>query len=357
MYPNGQNGFNGAPPEGNFGGNRPPFYGGGFYGQPLWMDPREVERRNERRKIRRHMNWIGGGALLTLAFETVFMTLAVTFFMALGLSYSDFYEYAAMYVVFSPVCIALPFVISAKACKFRVSDIVTFKKHSPLLGIGVFLLAFWGIAAGNIAADVLVSVVPALEASSSAADLPVSNGIIQIVTELLYAAAIPALIEEFAFRGIITGGCRKWGDKFAIVIGSVFFALIHGNLVQMPATFIAGLFMGYAYVRTGCLWTSIAIHFANNAMSIALSTLSEKFAFMNTPRFVLVLYASWVLMGLVGFILVKIHDRRLEGKPALKKYEGCLDAGGVAGVAASSPAVIVAFAVFVLYAVGLNVML
>ena len=92
MYPNGQNGFNGAPPEGNFGGNRPPFYGGGFYGQPLWMDPREVERRNERRKIRRHMNWIGGGALLTLAFETVFMTLAVTFFMALGLSYSDFYE-------------------------------------------------------------------------------------------------------------------------------------------------------------------------------------------------------------------------------------------------------------------------
>ena len=55
-----------------------PFYGGGFYGQPLWMDLREVERRNERRKIRRHMNWIGEEPL-TLAFETVFMTLAVTF--------------------------------------------------------------------------------------------------------------------------------------------------------------------------------------------------------------------------------------------------------------------------------------
>ncbi len=127
-----------------------------------------------------------------------------------------------------------------------------------------------GIAAGNIAADVLVSVVPALEASSSAADLPVSNGVIQIVTELFTPRPFPPLSRNSLSEESSPGGCRKWGDKFAIVIGSVFFALIHGNLVQMPATFIAGLFMGYAYVRTGCLWTSIAIHFANNAMSIAL---------------------------------------------------------------------------------------
>lgn len=360
MYPNNQNGYNnGYPPNGGYNYTPPPFYraNGGFYGQPLWMDPRENKRREERRQIRKHMNWFGGASLLTLAFETVFMTLAVSVIMALGLNYSGFYETAAVYVIFSPLCIALPFIIASKACKVRISDVVTFEKHSPILGIGVFLLSFWGIAVGNIASDLLLSLLPVLKSSSEAASLPSANGPREIITQLLYASAVPALVEEFTFRGIVTGTCKRWGDKFAVVMGAAIFALVHGNLIQMPATFIAGLFMGYAYVRTGNLWTAVAIHFVNNEMSVFLSAFAGRFKFMNTVWFVLALYFVWAILGFLGFLLVKLHDRRLGSKPALKSYEGCLDPGGVAGVTASSPALIIAVAIYFFYAVGVNFLL
>lgn len=364
MYPNNPNGYNGnSPYQGNYG-NVPPYqqYGphppyGNFYGQPIWLDPHEAERRAERKKLRKSVNWFGGAALLTLGFEIVFSAFAMFLLMAFGLNMSDFYENALVYVFFSPLCVALPFIIATKACKTRVSDVATFKKHSPLLGIGVFFLAFWGITAGNIVADVLTILFPVLESSSQAASLPAAENMRAVITELLYAAAIPALMEELAFRGIVTGGLRKWGDKFAVIMGSVLFALVHGNLIQMPATFLAGIFMGYAYVRTNCLWTPIAIHFVNNAMSTALSTLSSNsanFAFMNEAWFGYALYAAWVLLGLLGFLLVKIHDRRLKGAPALKSYEGCLDPRSIPKTAASSPTFIIAAVVYVLYAVAIN---
>lgn len=365
MYPNNPNGYNGnSPYQGSYNGNVPPYrqYGGqppygSFYGQPIWLDPHEAERRAERRKLRKSMNWFGGAALLTLGIEIVFSVFAMLLLMAFGLNMSDFYENALVYVFFSPLCVALPFIIATKACRTRVSDVATFKKHSPLLGIGVFFLAFWGITVGNAVADVLIILFPALEKSSQAAGLPAAENMREVITELLYAAAIPALMEELAFRGIVTGGLRRWGDKFAIITGSVLFALVHGNLVQMPATFLAGIFMGYAYVRTGCLWTPIAIHFVNNAMSTALSALSAdsaRFAFMNKAWFGYALYAAWVLLGLIGFLLVKIHDRRLKGAPALKSYEGCLDPRSIPGTAMSSPAFIVAAAVYVVYAFAIN---
>ena len=78
---------------------------------------------------------------MTLAFETVFMTLH-HLFMALGLSYSDFTNTPPCMWSFRRFASPCLFVISAKACKFRVSDIVTFKKHSPLLEIGVFCWLF-----------------------------------------------------------------------------------------------------------------------------------------------------------------------------------------------------------------------
>lgn len=365
MYPNNPNGYNGnSPYQGNYNGSVPPYHQyspqppyGGFYGQPIWLDPHEAQRRKERKSLKKSMNWFGGAALLTLAFEIVFSSLAMLLFMSFGLNMADFYENAFIYVFFSPLCIVLPFVIASRACKNHVSDVATFKKHSPLLGIGVFFLAFWGITAGNMAADMLTTLFPALESSSEAASLPAAENMRAVITELLYAAAIPALMEELAFRGIVTGGLRRWGDKFAIIMGSVIFALVHGNLIQMPVTFLAGIFMGYAYVRTECLWTSIAIHFVNNAMSTALSTLSSnstRFAFMNEAWFGYAIYAGWILLGLLGFLLVKIHDRRLKGAPALKCYEGCLDPRSIPGTAVSSPAFIVAAIVYVVYAFAIN---
>lgn len=69
-------------------------------------------------------------------------------------------------------------------------------------------------------------------------------------------------------RGVVMQPLRKYGDWFAILTSAFVFALMHGNLVQAPFAFIAGIGLGYAVIASGSLWTGILIHLLNNSISV-----------------------------------------------------------------------------------------
>ena len=60
-------------------------------------------------------------------------------------------------------------------------------------------------------------------------------------------------------------GERVWQTWAAIVVTSVAFAAIHETWTA-PLIFVLSLCLGYAYERTGSLWTSITIHLLFNAI-------------------------------------------------------------------------------------------
>ncbi len=91
-------------------------------------------------------------------------------------------------------------------------------------------------------------------------------------------AVVPAFVEELAFRGVVMQPLRKYGESFAVFASAAVFAIMHGNLAQVPFAFIAGVAIGYAVSLTGSLWTGIAIHFANNLYSVVLTFLIEDIA-------------------------------------------------------------------------------
>ncbi|MDR1410427.1 MAG: CPBP family intramembrane metalloprotease [Oscillospiraceae bacterium] len=89
-------------------------------------------------------------------------------------------------------------------------------------------------------------------------------------------AISPALLEEFAFRGVMMQSLRRYGDGFAIVASALVFGVFHGNIVQAPFAFLLGLAMGYLAIATGSIWTSVLIHFANNFNSVMLSIYQQR---------------------------------------------------------------------------------
>ena len=105
------------------------------------------------------------------------------------------------------------------------------------------------------------------------------NSVGGVMISLLSTAVIPAFVEEFAIRGVVMQSLRRYGDWFAIIMSSLVFALMHGNMIQIPFAFIAGIGIGYAVIKTGTMWTGIIIHFINNAIAVismaAYSNLSE----------------------------------------------------------------------------------
>lgn len=66
---------------------------------------------------------------------------------------------------------------------------------------------------------------------------------------------------------------RRWA---AILVASLIFGAVHYTAmpVSVPALFVLGLVLGYAYERSGSLWTPIGIHVGFNALNTLVFLLS-----------------------------------------------------------------------------------
>jgi uncharacterized protein len=83
----------------------------------------------------------------------------------------------------------------------------------------------------------------------------------------LVVVAAPVL-EEILFRGIILDGYLKnYNPVNGILISSLLFGLIHGNLAQGIGAFLLGLLFGWIYWKTKSIAACIFLHAINNLLA------------------------------------------------------------------------------------------
>lgn len=76
------------------------------------------------------------------------------------------------------------------------------------------------------------------------------------------------LSEEFVFRAIVYRYLRtKYAFALAAGISGTFFAAIHFNVKTFPMLLVVGVFLAYAYERTGSLKVPIAMHMLFNGIN------------------------------------------------------------------------------------------
>ncbi|ADU27090.1 CPBP family intramembrane glutamic endopeptidase [Ethanoligenens harbinense] len=88
-----------------------------------------------------------------------------------------------------------------------------------------------------------------------------------IVLYILFFCALAPVCEEFIFRGVILQSLRPYGNGFAILLSSLLFAMMHGNLAQFPLAFLVGLAFGYFVVRFESIWATVLMHACVNLVS------------------------------------------------------------------------------------------
>ena len=91
------------------------------------------------------------------------------------------------------------------------------------------------------------------------------------VSMFLYASFVAPVTEELIFRGYIQGALSRYGKKFSILCSAFLFGIFHGNLVQTPYAFLAGLLLGYVAAEYHIGW-AIGIHTFNNFVLADLLT-------------------------------------------------------------------------------------
>ena len=160
-----------------------------------------------------------------------------------------------------------------------------------------------------------------IEFNSGLEDLASPSSVFGFALNILNFAVVPALFEEFAFRGVILQPLRKYGDWFAILASSFAFAILHGNMVQIPFAFIVGIALGYFCIKTNSIWTSVSIHFINNLYSVIMTAYFEKNPEAGSFAYYVVT-ASVIFVGAIAMVLFKknCHNKLRKDTSILSKF-------------------------------------
>lgn len=90
---------------------------------------------------------------------------------------------------------------------------------------------------------------------------------------LVTFALIPAVCEEFAFRGFILSGLQsRYGDRVSIVLSAFLFGFLHVLLSLFQQLFngtLLGIVLGLIAVRSGSILPGIVFHLINNGLAVA----------------------------------------------------------------------------------------
>ena len=120
-----------------------------------------------------------------------------------------------------------------------------------------------------------------------------------IMTILLTVVFAP-LAEEWFMRGLVYDRMKKGMPLIAaMLISSIAFGLLHGNLVWATYAAVLGMLLAWTFERTKSLWAAILLHFSFNVCGMLLGLLPE-----DAPDWVgFVLIAVSVVFTAVGLFL------------------------------------------------------
>jgi membrane protease YdiL (CAAX protease family) len=97
-----------------------------------------------------------------------------------------------------------------------------------------------------------------------------SSGLMVLVLNIFILAVIPAISEEFLFRGVLQQILNRLlrSSHAGIWLTAIIFSSIHFQFFGFLPRLILGLVFGYLFYWTGNLWYSVAAHFVNNLIPV-----------------------------------------------------------------------------------------
>lgn len=288
------------PPNGNFG-----------YSQSK-SSKEFFQRYFEKKAVKKTSNHIGIGMLLFYAVQIVF-TIALGFF----INNKEFYDFI------NDPAVSLELNIILTLFGFGIAAIFIFKTEGEKADR---LISYGPPEKGKLLASLLTGIGFCYVANISVSllqtkfegilpfvqnDIELPNGILGFILSVLSVAVAPALIEELLFRGAIMGTLLKFGKGFAVFTSAFLFALVHGNLVQIPFAFLVGLVIGALVIETNSIWTGVIIHFANNFVSVCLDYAGKYVDKDILNVMYLVLLSLFIVIGILSVYVLSIKNKKL----------------------------------------------
>ena len=202
-------------------------------------------------------------------------------------------------ITLSCLMFLVPFIISTKCLKLKIGELIMFNKakKGTFLPFVLFGIGFCSFA--NISLSLSSSLFEGFGVEYKVDFGENPEGVFGFLLSFIATAIVPAIVEEFACRGIVLGLLKKHGEGFAIIASSIVFGIMHGNFEQIPFATIVGLVFGYVYVKTGSIWASMLVHCVNNAVAVIYSYLPNT---VNANITYIIFLAISLLIAIIGVL-------------------------------------------------------
>ena len=130
---------------------------------------------------------------------------------------------------------------------------------------------------------------------------------------LFIIAIVPAICEEFLFRGALQRTFSRWirNPHVAIWISAIIFSAIHFQFYGFLPRLLLGAAFGYIYFWTGSLWYTIFAHFLNNGFAVGMAWYFQKNNLpLNNDEEIPIQWYGYIISAILTLALFKlIKDR------------------------------------------------
>lgn len=313
-------------------------------------------RAGEQRDLKQDANFIGAGSIFLTLFMQFTFTIILVPFIIFGIIPAENLEdsylglgntgYLLLYGVVYTICMGVPFLLTAALFRKRTNPFAPHERVKVTTLIPALLAGISMCVVANFAASSLMSFFQAFGIEPPTMPQMMEHTPLSLVLNIVIVAVLPGILEEMVFRGYILQTLRRYGDGMAILISSLFFSLMHGNLLQIPFAFMVGLVLGFIVVQTNNIWVAITLHFLNNLMATVLEYVTMGMSAEESNRIIIVFYLIVGAVGLLSLIIAQLAKSSLFH--ALKPSPSSLTVKERQGAFFTSPLTIIAIVLFIL---------
>lgn len=123
-------------------------------------------------------------------------------------------------------------------------------------------------------------------------------------------AIIPAILEEFLFRGVVRADYSRYGGATAVILSSLLFAMLHFSPVRLPLYLFTGIVLALTAGAADSIIPTVLIHIANNLFVLYFEKYIYRIAGKHSGGLILLTFIV-VLVTFISAILFFAKAERL----------------------------------------------